>query len=61
MDQQVKNTASIHEDAGMIPDLPEWVKDPELPQGAVEVMDAAQVWHCRGCGVGTQLQLWFDP
>ena len=27
MSQQVKNTSSIHEDAGLIPRLAQWVKD----------------------------------
>ena len=34
MAQGVKNQTSVHEDAGLIPALAQWVKDLVLPQAA---------------------------
>ena len=54
MAEWVKNLSSIYEESGSIPGLTQWVKNPELLQAAVWVADAAQIWHCCGCGPGLQ-------
>ena len=41
MVQQVKNLTSIHENAGSIPGLTQWVKNLVLPQDAEYITDAA--------------------
>ena len=42
MAQHIKNSASIHADASLLPGLTQWVKDLALPQAAVQVTDATQ-------------------
>ena len=52
---RLKTQHSICEDTSLIPGLAQWVKDAVLPQAIKEVEDAAQIWHCRGCGASQQL------
>ena len=46
----VANPTSIHKDKSLNPGLDQWVKD--LMAG---------IWRCCDCGIGWQLQLWFNP
>ena len=52
MAQQVRNPTSILKDAGLIPDLTQWVKGSGvITSFGISRGCSSDPQHCRGCGV----------